>query len=83
MLGSSVVRLENEFATGPAGASYTTRMTLGDITPLGRLFLNQVARRRAFPPQRIEPWVRHHIEEIGNLEHFLPALFGEQAGRDR
>jgi hypothetical protein len=26
------------------------------------------------------PWVRHHVEEIGNLPHFLPDLFRDEAG---
>lgn len=75
VLGTSLVRLENEFAAGRTGAAYVTRMTIGDDTALGRLLLNQVAHRRAFPPRRIQAWVRHHVEEIGNLENFLPDLF--------
>ncbi|HEX6686985.1 MAG TPA: hypothetical protein VF062_29740 [Candidatus Limnocylindrales bacterium] len=57
-------------------------MTIGDSTWLGRHALNRVARGRAFPPQRIEPWIKHHIEEIGNLEHFLPRLFAERSGEE-
>jgi hypothetical protein len=78
-MGTALVRLENEFQTGPGGARYVSRMTIGDATRLGRLILNRIARRRAFPPRKIEPWVRHHIEEIGNLEHFLADLFRERA----
>jgi hypothetical protein len=77
--GTTVVRIENEFQTGPAGATYVSRLTIGDRTALGRLLLNRVAHRAAFPPQRIEPWIRHHIEEIGNLENFLPDLFASRA----
>jgi hypothetical protein len=80
VLGTTLVLLENEFTDSPDGATYRSRLTLGDRTPLGRLLLNQVARRRAFPPRRIQPWVRHHVEEIGNLPHFLPDLFRERAG---
>jgi hypothetical protein len=50
-------------------------MTLGDTTRAGRLVLNRVAHRRAMPPRKLEKWIRHHIEEIGNLENFLPELF--------
>ena len=79
VFGSSVVRLENEFESSSAGAKYVTRMTLGDDTLPGRLLLNRVARTRALPPPKLERWIRHHIEEIGNLEHFLPTLFDERA----
>jgi DAPG hydrolase-like protein len=81
--GSSVVRLENEFESTQAGARYVTRMTLGDDTLPGRLLLNRVARTRALPPRKLERWIRHHIEEIGNLEHFLPTLFETRAPVER
>jgi hypothetical protein len=54
-------------------------MTLGDNTLPGRLLLNRVARTKALPPPKLERWIRHHIEEIGNLEHFLPTLFDARA----
>jgi hypothetical protein len=77
--GSSVVRLENEFESTDVGARYVTRMTLGDDTLPGRLLLNRIARTKALPPPKLERWIRHHIEEIGNLEHFLPTLFEARA----
>ncbi len=77
-LGSSVVRLENSFRSEIGGTVYTTRMRLGDDTLAGRLLLNRVARERAFPPAKLRAWTRHHIEEIGNLENFLPALFRDE-----
>jgi hypothetical protein len=79
VLGSSVVRLENEFTSSKAGALYITRMTLGDETLPGRLALNRIARTRALPPPKLERWIQHHIEEIGNLENILPDLFAERA----
>lgn len=82
VLGTTIVRLENDFHDAPAGATYRTTLTVGDGTLLARAFLNRVAHRRAFPEARIEPWIAHHIEEIGNLEHFLPSLYAEQAHLD-
>jgi hypothetical protein len=82
VLGTGIVRLENEYADSPAGATYVARMRIGDHGPLGRLLLNHVARHRAFPPRRIQPWIRHHIEEIGNLENFLPELYQDQVGQE-
>lgn len=75
VLGSSIVRLENEFTHTSGGCRYTTRLTLGDTTPLGRLVLNSVAHNRAFPTPKLTAWIRHHVEEVGNLENFLPDLF--------
>jgi hypothetical protein len=78
ILGTTIVRLENDFEDAASGATYRTTLTVGDDTPLARAFLNRVAHRRAFPEARIGPWITHHIEEIGNLEHFLPLLYAEQ-----
>ncbi len=79
MLGTSVVRMENEFLTSKAGARYVTQLTLGEDTLAGRLMLNRMARERALPPAKLERWIRHHVEEVGNLENFLPELFEARA----
>jgi hypothetical protein len=60
------------------GTRYVTRMSVGDDTLAGRLLLNWIARSRAFPPEKLRAWTRHHIEEIGNLENFLPCLYDQQ-----
>jgi hypothetical protein len=80
VLGSAVVRLGNEFTADRVGAGYRTTMSLGEDTLLGRLLLNRVARTRALPPAKLRSWVRHHVEEIGNLENFLPALQARETG---
>lgn len=82
LLGSSLVRLENEFTRTRSGARCTTRLTIGDTTPLGRLFLNRTAHKRAFPGPKLAAWIRHHIEEVGNLENFLPDLYRYRAPRE-
>jgi len=76
VFGTPVVLLENVFKAIPLGTSYVSRLTVGGSTPVGRLFLNRIARARALPDWKVRPWwIRHHIEEIGNLENFLPDLF--------
>jgi hypothetical protein len=75
ILGTALVRLENEFTAARGGTRYVTRMTIGDTTAAGRLGLNHLAHTRAFPPAKLAAWIRHHIEEVGNLENFLPDLF--------
>lgn len=79
VLGSSVVRLVYEFTAIRAGCQYTTHLTIGDTKPLGQLFLNSHAHRKLFPPAKLAAWIRHHVEEIGNLENFLPDLFTYRA----
>jgi hypothetical protein len=82
LLGSSLVRLENEFTRTRSGCRYTTHLTIGDTTPLAHLFLNRTAHNRAFPQPKLTAWIRHHVEEIGNLENFLPDLYRYRAPRE-
>lgn len=82
ILGSSLVQLENEFTRTNSGCRYVTHLTIGDTTTLGRLFLNRTAHQRAFPPAKLTAWIRHHIEEIGNLENFLPDLYRYHSDRE-
>ncbi|HEY4567936.1 MAG TPA: hypothetical protein VIH10_00680 [Kribbella sp.] len=82
ILGSSIARIETEFVRTYAGCRCTTRLTLGDTTPLGRMFLNRTAHQRAFPPPKLSAWIRHHVEEVGNLENFLPDLYHYRANRE-
>jgi len=82
VLGSSLVRLENEYDAIGGDTRYVTRLILGDDTVPGRLLLNKVARTKAFPEHQVAPWIRHHIEEIGNLENFLPDLVRYHADQE-
>ncbi|MBB6549304.1 hypothetical protein [Nonomuraea rubra] len=82
LAGTTLVRLENDFTAVPSGTRFVTRLQLGDSTLLGRLFLNRAAATRAFPPAKLQAWIKHHIEEVGNLEHFLPDLFDERADQE-
>jgi hypothetical protein len=34
-----------------------------------------------FPAERRRAWLKHSVEEIGNLQFFLPALYSRHAGR--
>ncbi|MGW1341858.1 DAPG hydrolase family protein [Kribbella sp. NPDC002412] len=82
LFGTCLIRLENEFTPYNGGARYVTRLTIGDTTPLAGLFLNRIAHSRAFPPAKLAAWIRHHIEEVGNLENFLPDLFRYRADHE-
>jgi hypothetical protein len=77
-LGSSLVRIENEFTATHGGCQYTTHLIIGDTTPHGQLLLNRFAHR-LLPQPKLTAWIRHHVEEIGNLENFLPDLFAYRA----
>jgi hypothetical protein len=79
VVGAPIVRLENLFEPAARATRYVSRLAIGGDALLSRVLLNRVARARAFPEWKVAPWIRHHIEEVGNLEHFLPDLFREYA----
>lgn len=51
-------------------------MLVGSTSPLGRAVFNRV-RPRVFPDDMGRAWLKHNVEEVGNFEHFLPALYAE------
>jgi hypothetical protein len=78
--GGHVLRLTNEFAPVAQGTVYMSQMEIGAPSLLGRLGLNHLIRRRILPGSGALAWARHHIEEIGNLENFLPRLWEADGG---
>ena len=80
ILGFSVLELVNSFAPTNVGTAYRSIMTIGTGAWPGRFGLNALITGRILPGELAMCWARHHIEEIGNLENFLPALFGRETG---
>lgn len=75
VLGDPVFRLEHSFAPADGGTKYDSRMVVGSSSLFGRLFFNRFVRPRLFSDETGRAWLRHNVEEVGNFENFLPALF--------
>ncbi len=75
VLGVRVMRLSNRFEATATGCRYTSVMTIGVKSWLGHLAINYLLRQMILPGDKAMAWVRHHIEEVGNLENFLPDLY--------
>ncbi|WP_193042992.1 hypothetical protein [Mycolicibacterium baixiangningiae] len=75
--GAVFFQLEHTWSAGADGAHYVTVMDLGArsalLTPVNRLV------SRHFPDDKLRAWVRHNIEEVGQLEYLLPALVSGEA----
>jgi hypothetical protein len=54
-------------------------MELGADTAFGRLLFNRLIRPVVFSDLMGPAWLKHNVEEVGNFEHFLPALFAREA----
>jgi hypothetical protein len=70
--GIPVFQLEHTWSAGADGAHYVTVMDLGARSPMLGL-VNRVIRTR-FPDGKAHAWVKHNIEEVGQLEYLLPQL---------
>ncbi|WP_404384610.1 hypothetical protein LL946_02915 [Knoellia locipacati] len=75
--GVIAVQLEHTWSPGVDGTHYVTVMDLGARSALMSP-VNAHLRRR-FPDDMARAWVRHNIEEVGQLEHLLPQLAAESA----
>lgn len=73
--GVPVFQLEHTWSAGADGAHYVTVMDLGVRSPL-LAPINWLLHRR-FSPEKAQAWVKHNIEEVGQLEFLLPGLAGE------
>lgn len=68
--GVIVFQLEHTWSAGADGAHYVTVMDLGTrrLSPVNRIVSGR------FPEDKTRAWVRHNIEEVGQLEFLLPGL---------
>jgi hypothetical protein len=70
--GLAVFQLERTWSAGADGAHYVTVMDLGVRSPL-LTPVNVIVRQR-FSDAKVRAWVKHNIEEVGQLEYLLPQL---------
>lgn len=70
--GAPVFALEHTWSAGADGAHYVTVMDLGVRSALMSP-VNKIVCQR-FPDDKVRAWVRHNIEEVGQLEYLLPQL---------
>jgi len=70
--GVPVFQLEHTWSAGPDGVHYVSVMDVGGRSPL-LAPVNRLLCRR-FSDQTLRAWVKHNIEEVGQLEYLLPQL---------
>jgi hypothetical protein len=72
VIGVPLIALEHTWSAGAEGAHYVSVLDLGArsaaMDPVNRVLC------RRFPEDMVRAWVRHNIEEVGQLEHLLPQL---------
>lgn len=73
--GVIVFQLEHTWSPGSDGTHYVSVLDVGArsalLAPVNR------ALTRRFPDRMVRAWVKHNVEEVGQLEYLLPALSGD------
>lgn len=70
--GIPVFQLEHTWSAGADGAHYVSVMDLG-VRSVLLAPVNRILHRR-FSDAKAHAWVKHNIEEVGQLEYLLPQL---------
>jgi hypothetical protein len=73
-LGLKVSHLNHDFHAVAGGTQYLSTLTIGSTLPLVGKLINAVVRRFIFPEAMGRAWLKHNVEEVGLLEHIVPAL---------
>lgn len=75
LAGVPIFQLEHTWSAGSDGVHYVSVMDIGAraavMAPVNRIL------GRRFPDHMVDAWVRHNIEEVGQLEYLLPLLSRE------
>ena len=68
----------NSNTPGPRGAEGVHYVTVMDLGVRSTLLspVNGIVRQR-FPEEKVHAWVKHNVEEVGQLEYLLPTLSAE------
>ena len=72
LAGVVVFQLEHTWSAGAEGAHYVSVLDIGARSALATP-VNWALTRR-FPDAMAHAWVRHNIEEVGQLQYLLPGL---------
>lgn len=78
IFGLVISSLHHKFIAVKSGTKYTSHLKVGNSSILGKYFINPIIRRFIFTSSKGYAWIKHNIEEVGNFELFLPALFEKE-----
>lgn len=78
--GVQVVQLEHTWSLGRDRTHYVSVLDMG-ARARALWPVNRYLARRVLPEPLLRAWTTHNVEEVGLLEHFLPALYAERTGQ--
>lgn len=77
--GIEIGMVEHRYSIVNGETSYVVHATLGSDLPVIGALVNAYIRNRVFTPEMMAQWMRHQVEEVGSLVHFLPQLYRQRA----
>jgi hypothetical protein len=77
LAGVPFFQLEHTWSQGRGRTHYVSVLDLGARSRWARP-VNAYLRAKVFRPGMERAWVKHNIEEVGLLEHFLPGLWAAE-----
>ena len=77
-MGIKVVDHSHNFTATSAGTFDNTRTIIGSTAPIIGKVLTYIARARKMNDEKIQAYFKHGIEEVGNLQYFLPAIYEQR-----
>ena len=82
--GLRVASMDYTFTPVGGGTRYENSLTVGiDGPALRRLLVNHAIRPWYFPEDMGRAWLTHNVEEVGNFQFFLPALYANETSARR
>lgn len=73
--GIEVARMEYSFRPVDGGTLYENCLIVGVKVPVVRRVFNRVVRPLVLSDAMGRAWLLHNVEEVGNLQFFLPELY--------
>ena len=77
--GIEIGVVEHHYTIVNGETQYVVHATLGSDLPVLGALLNAYIRNRVFTPEMMAQWMRHQVEEVGSLVHFLPELYAQRS----
>lgn len=81
--GVRVASMDYTFTRVESGTRYDNSLTVGIEKPAPLRLLNGALKALVFSEAMGRAWLRHNVEEVGNLQFFLPALYASERDRTR
>ena len=78
--GVTLGNLRHTFTAVEGGTLYESKLILGLDVPVVRVIANPLIRNFRMNDEQAKAWFVHNVEEVGNFEFFLPALYAEHLG---